>query len=154
VLTNDREIKLMAAVDTFAKFSNCMARKLACLAIDDHYDIIGIGWNGTMSGFTPCEQGGCGRCADSEAVGGSIPAGERLEECICLHAEQHLAALHGRRRLLDSRVLITTQPCTSCAKLLLGCGVREVIYRDPYPAAKLVRAGTGYNTFSMRQFHV
>jgi dCMP deaminase len=63
-----------------------------------------------------------------------IPSGERQELCRALHAEQNAiiqAALHG----VDTRnstLYCTTQPCVTCAKMLINAGVKRVVYHGDY----------------------
>jgi dCMP deaminase len=64
-----------------------------------------------------------------------IPPGERVELCRGLHAEQNAiiqGALHGVS-LQGSILYCTTQPCVTCAKMLINAGVGRVVYQGDYP---------------------
>jgi dCMP deaminase len=51
-----------------------------------------------------------------------------------IHAEVNLCSLfkRGEARL----VACTTKPCTSCMQMLCAYGVKEVFYREDYPASE------------------
>lgn len=80
--------------------------------------------------------------------GKSILEGARADSLIeftrCLHAEQAAIVNAARAGIsLDgSRLFTTTFPCHECTKFIIGAGVIEVQYIDPYPkslAADLYR---------------
>lgn len=90
--------------------------------------ILATGYNGAPSGLRHCEEVGCLR----EKMG--IPSGKQLELCRGLHAEQNAiiqGALHGVS-LKDSVLYCTTQPCVTCAKMLINAGVRRIVYEGDY----------------------
>lgn len=76
--------------------------------------------------------------------GHSILSGTRAASIIeftrCLHAEQAAIANAARQGVsTDNSVLYTTTfPCHECAKFIVGAGIREVVYVEPYPKS-LVR---------------
>jgi len=110
-----------------ARRSTCLRRHVGALLVHDKR-ILATGYNGAPAGLPHCEQVGCLR----ESMG--IPSGERQELCRALHAEQNAiiqAALHGVNTR-DAVLYCTTQPCVTCAKMLINAGVKRVVYRGDY----------------------
>lgn len=64
-------------------------------------------------------------------ISNHIPSGEKLEMCKAVHAEQNLVVRLGDK-LENSTVYITTRPCTTCTKLLIQAGVREIVWDKDY----------------------
>jgi len=64
-----------------------------------------------------------------------VASGERQELCRGLHAEQNAivqAALHGLS-IKGSILYCTTQPCVTCAKMIINSGIKKIIYKEKYP---------------------
>ena len=64
-----------------------------------------------------------------------VPSGQRHEICRGLHAEQN-ALLQAARygiNIEGSSIYINTQPCVVCAKMLINAGIKEIVYKNPYP---------------------
>ncbi|WP_419862458.1 hypothetical protein [Candidatus Poriferisodalis sp.] len=70
-----------------------------------------------------------------------IRAKDLIEFIRCLHAEQ--AAIVGAARSGTStegaKLFCTTFPCHECAKLIVGSGIVEVYYVEPYPKSLVER---------------
>jgi dCMP deaminase len=108
--------------------STCLRRSVGAIIVRDKR-ILSTGYNGAPRGLAHCEQAGCLR----ERLG--IPSGQRQEICRGLHAEQNAiiqAALYGTP-IEGSSVYCTTQPCVTCAKMIINAGVLRVVYENPYP---------------------
>ncbi|MCM8792296.1 MAG: cytidine/deoxycytidylate deaminase family protein [Candidatus Omnitrophica bacterium] len=120
-----------------AQRSTCMRRQVGAVAVRDKR-ILATGYNGAPSGLAHCIDIGCLR----EKLG--IPSGQRQELCRAIHAEQNViiqAALHNVD-LKDATLYVTNHPCVSCAKMLISCGIREIVMLDGYPdylAKKLLK---------------
>ena len=111
-----------------ARRSTCLRRKVGALLVREKR-ILASGYNGAPSGLPHCEEVGCRRAQ----LG--IPSGERQELCRALHAEQNAiiqAALHGVNTR-GSILYCTTQPCITCAKMLINAGVTRIVYHGEYP---------------------
>ena len=64
-----------------------------------------------------------------------IPSGQRQEICRGLHAEQNAiiqAARYGTN-IMGASIYVTTQPCVTCAKMIINAGIEEIVYQNPYP---------------------
>ena len=111
-----------------ASRSTCLRRHVGAIIVKDKR-IIATGYNGAPSGLLHCADTGCIR----EKLG--VPAGERHELCMGLHAEQNAiiqAAVHGVS-VTGGVLYTTTQPCTLCSKMLINARIEEIIFAGPYP---------------------
>ncbi len=111
-----------------ARRSTCLRRQVGAVLVR-RKRILATGYNGAPSGLAHCDEVGCLR----ERLG--VPAGERTELCRGLHAEQNAiiqGALHGVS-LENSVLYCTTQPCVTCAKMLVNAGVARIVYEGDYP---------------------
>jgi len=111
-----------------ASRSNCVKRKVAAVVTLDRR-IISTGYNGTPRGTKNCNEGGCPRCNDL------APGGTQLGDCVCSHGEENAitqAAYHGVS-LRGATLYTTFSPCLQCTKMILNCGIVEVVYNHDYP---------------------
>ena len=55
-----------------------------------------------------------------------------------VHAEQNMIGICCKNgySTKDLTVYISLQPCIDCAKILVACGIKEVVYLDIYPRSK------------------
>lgn len=125
--------------------TTCLRRAVGAVVVKDNR-ILATGYNGVPAGMKHCRQTGCLR----EKMG--VPSGERQEICRGLHAEQN-AIIQAARYGIDisgAKIYITTQPCITCAKMLVNAGISEIIYANPYPdelsLGILDEAGIPYRT--------
>jgi dCMP deaminase len=108
--------------------SNCMKRKVAAIIVKEKR-VTSTGYNGTPRGAKNCNEGGCPRC-NSMAESGTA-----LDECLCCHGEENAitqAAYHGTS-LKGSTLYTTYAPCLLCTKMIINCGIAEVVYNQEYP---------------------
>ena len=112
-----------------AKRSTCLRRRVGAVLVSGRR-ILATGYNGPPQGLKHCrELGGCYR----EKL--EIPSGQRQELCRAVHAEQNAviqAAIHGVA-LQNVILYCTTQPCVTCAKILINANVRRIVYAGDYP---------------------
>src|SRR5262245_5985599 len=122
------EYLMSMAVDQAAR---CNCRKTpvgAVIARDDR--VISTGYNGTITGFANCIDGGCPRCSDPNVLSGT-----RLDRCICVHAEQNALLTAARFGVRVERAVcwVTNEPCLDCTKQLIQARLAEVRYWNAYP---------------------
>lgn len=86
-----------------------------------------------------------GLAREPDASGNSVLQGARAAALIeftrCMHAEQ-AAIINAARSGVstDGAILCcTTFPCHECAKMILGAGIVEVLYIEPYPKSLVSR---------------
>ena len=110
-----------------AKMSTCASgRKVGAVFVRDKR-LLTTGFNGVPSGYPHPE-----KCARREA---GVPSGERLDMCICAHAEANgiaNAARHGIS-LAGSTAYVTCQPCAACTGAMACVGVAKVVFEGDYP---------------------
>lgn len=111
-----------------AQRSTCLRRKVGAVAVKDKR-ILATGYNGAPSGLAHCIEIGCLR----EKL--NIPSGQRQELCRALHAEQNviIQAVLYNVDLKGAKLYVTNQPCVTCSKMLISCGIKEIIILDGYP---------------------
>ena len=110
-----------------AERSNCCRRKVGGVIVKDNH-IIATGYNGTPTGTTNCFDGGCPRCS------GNHKTGEKLDECLCVHAEQNAicqAAKYGNA-IGGGHIYITCSPCLTCLKLIINAGISRIVFGEWY----------------------
>ncbi len=85
------------------------------------------------------------RATKADDGGASVLAGARASALIeftrCLHAEQAVIVNAARAGVVtDGATLFTsTFPCHECAKMIIGAGIVEVHYIEPYPKSLVGR---------------
>ncbi len=126
--------------------TTCMRRAVGAVIVKDNR-ILATGYNGVPAGMHHCAEVGCLR----DQLG--VPSGQRQEICRGLHAEQN-AIIQAAKYGIDisgAKIYITTQPCITCAKMLINAGITEIIYANPYPdelsLGMLDEAGIEYRVF-------
>jgi dCMP deaminase len=107
--------------------SNCLSRHVGAVIVKDR-QIISTGYNGTPKGITNCNEGGCPRCW---SLGKS---GARLDECLCVHAEENaiVQAAYNGIGIAGGTIYTTFCPCSYCAKSIINAGIRRVVYTEAY----------------------
>ena len=117
----------MGIAKVVASRSNCVKRKVAAILVKDKR-VISTGYNGTPRGTKNCNEGGCPRCNQLDV------SGANLEDCLCSHAEENAitqAAYHGTS-VKDAVIYSTYSPCLLCTKMIINCGISEVIFNVAY----------------------
>ncbi|CAF0877205.1 unnamed protein product [Rotaria sp. Silwood1] len=116
------------SLDCFS--GNCVRHRVGCIIADTDQRIIATGYNGTPDNIKACDQGGCKRCWNM-----SIEHGERLDECICIHAEESALFEAGRRLCRDTTLYVTHNPCRQCSKKIIQNGIKRVVYTREYSSS-------------------
>ncbi|MGL4721880.1 MAG: deoxycytidylate deaminase [Desulfovibrionaceae bacterium] len=109
-----------------ATHSNCARRQVGALAVYNDI-IIAYGHNSTVLREESCD-------STTTCIRNGIASGRDLDICWALHAEQNmlLYALSQHVSLEQSTVYCTTEPCSTCMKLLLGAKVSAIYYSEEY----------------------
>jgi dCMP deaminase len=102
------------AIET-SKLSYCERAKVGCIAVKEG-NILGFGFNGTVSGHVNC-------CEKDGKTKDDV-----------LHAEQNLITKCARNgvALRGATVFCTLTPCIMCAKLLIQSGISRLVIMDKY----------------------
>jgi dCMP deaminase len=65
-------------------------------------------------------------------MGAGLPSGEGLHLCQAIHAE--INALVQCRNIDDIySVYTTSSPCVLCMRVIVGTGVKRIVFREAYP---------------------
>ncbi|MGH8983991.1 MAG: deoxycytidylate deaminase [Acidimicrobiia bacterium] len=139
-----RDEYYMGIADAVEKGANCLGTKVGAVIVLNNR-VVSTGYNGTPEGFDNCLDGGCVRCHDrwlekqgriEEMSDPAHRAGQALDRCVCVHAEQNAFITAARfGNAVEGATLYTTwSPCFSCLKEAVQAGVRRVVYRTWYRA--------------------
>jgi len=118
----------MEITNIVKKRSNCIKRKVGCIIVDDNEKIIlSTGYNGSPRNMKNCMEGGCIRCNNKE-----IKSGEKLDECICIHAEEN-GILYLKNKTKEMTMYVSNRPCLTCLTKIVQIGIKRIIYMEEYP---------------------
>ncbi len=118
-----------------SKRATCNRGKNGCVIVKDKR-ILATGYVGSPSGLPHCDEEG-------HLLRDVItPSGKVTKHCMrTIHAEQNAicqAAKFGTS--LEGAVLYSKmEPCFSCAKMIVNCGIKRVVCQKRYHAAKETR---------------
>lgn len=117
--------------------STCRRRSVGCVLVDAYNRVLSTGYNGVARGQPHCnsyvlmERSGV-EFYPHACPGSTATSGTRIDECGAIHAEQNALVQCGRVDMLRT-CYVTTCPCMSCLKLLLGTPCERLVYSEPYP---------------------
>jgi len=123
----------MKIAEVVSQRSTCIKRKVGAVLIKDSH-IISTGYNGAPSGFKHCNADTC--------VRKNLKSGEKPELCRGIHAEINCilqAAIHGTSIEGNTTLYSTTFPCMSCLKLIIGAGIKKIVYKEGYDMGNKVK---------------
>lgn len=111
----------------YSEETSCLRRKVGAVITVENRLVSG-GYNGCPKGIPSCRE--LHKCARE-----GCKSGENLQACKSLHAEMNAicqTSLLGTS-IKGGTIYITTQPCSLCSKLIIGTGLKRVVYRESYP---------------------
>ncbi|KKP67601.1 MAG: hypothetical protein UR68_C0008G0004 [Candidatus Roizmanbacteria bacterium GW2011_GWA2_35_19] len=108
--------------------ADCLRREVGCILVKD-LRIMATGYNGAPHGIVDCSKGGCVRCQKRHK--GELDSRMDEESCVCIHAEQNsiIQAAYLGLATKGATLFSTTNPCSSCAKMLINAGIKRVVCR-------------------------
>lgn len=131
--TKDEYFMAMARI--VASRTTCLRRSVGCVLVSERGHVLATGYNGVASGLPHCNARGYDLLSEASyphaCVGALAASGHDLDACEAIHAEQN-ALLQCRDVWQIDACYVTTFPCVSCAKLLLGTACRRIIYSEDY----------------------
>ena len=107
--------RYLEMAEIWAKNSYCKRRQVGALLVKNNM-IISDGYNGTPSGFeNVCEENG-------------------VTKPYVLHAEANAISKVAKsgNSSENATLYVTASPCIECAKLIIQCGIKRVVYKDEY----------------------
>jgi len=115
-----------------ASRSTCLRRRYGAVIVKDRV-IVSTGYNGAPRGATNCID--TGRCVRKEL---NVPAGQRYELCVAVHAEQNAIINGSPERMKGATIYITGieedgslaegKPCLLCRRMIRNAQIEEVVY--------------------------
>jgi len=124
-------------VDAVAKRATCNRGRSACVLVGEDGCILSTGYVGSPHGFPHCDDEGHLFINQINEDGETVS-----QHCIrTIHCEVNAVAQAARRgiALKGATAYITMEPCYSCAKMLLQCGVKRIVCKYQYRYGKLSR---------------
>jgi dCMP deaminase len=109
---------------TTARRGSCRRRQVGCVLLNERYEVLATGYNGSPRGFP--------HCTDFPCAGAYARSGEGLDLCEAIHAEQN-ALLQCEDVNCIRYCFCTAEPCVHCVKLLLNTSCQHVIFNESYP---------------------
>ena len=119
-----RSHTFMSMAEILSKQGTCSRRQVGCIITNKRHHIIGSGYNGNASGLRHCLLTPC--------LGSSMQAGEGLELCEAIHAEQNALLQCSDVHDIEN-IYVTTPPCLHCTKLLLNTSCNTIFSKGTYP---------------------
>jgi dCMP deaminase len=119
----------MEVAKLFAKRTTCVRRAVGAVAVDADGYLLGTGYNGVPKGFSHCSEG-------NPCSGANSPSGTNIDGCSAIHAEQNLLLHCGDVQKIHT-IYVTTSPCVSCLKLLLGTNTKRIVFSEDYPGSDI-----------------
>ncbi|NTU41524.1 MAG: dCMP deaminase family protein [Nitrospirales bacterium] len=115
-----------------ASRSTCLRRRYGAVIVKDNI-LVSTGYNGAPRGSVSCVD--TDRCKRREL---NVPAGERYELCVAVHAEQNAIVNGSIERMKDATIYIAGfeddgsfaegKPCLLCRRMIQNALIKEVIY--------------------------
>lgn len=104
--------------------STCVRRRVGCVLVDKHGQVMATGYNGVASGMNHCIADPC--------QGSAMPSGTGLSSCRAIHAEMN-ALIQCRDTQAIDILYCTTAPCIDCVKVLMNTSCQRICFLDSYP---------------------
>ena len=99
--------------------ATCPRMHCGCVIVKERY-VLSTGYNGSLPGLEHCEDAGC-LIVDNHCV-----RTNHAEMNAITQAAKHGVSLDG------ATAYVTNTPCTTCAKALVGAGIRNVVVFSDY----------------------
>lgn len=109
-----------------ASRSTCIRRHVGAVLVNEKHRILGTGYNGPYSGYPHCTEESCIRTKMN------IPSGSETHLCVAVHAEMNIIHMLRDTEIKDGTLYCTTQPCCTCLKSFLSCGIYRIVWKDEY----------------------
>ncbi len=77
---------------------------------------------GTPGRIKNCFEGGCEGCQKEKAD-------SQKKDCYCVHPIENILLEAGIKNANGGTVYVTQFPCIWCSKLLIGAGIKRVLYQ-------------------------
>jgi dCMP deaminase len=109
-----------------ASRATCPRRAVGAVLVDKDGRLVSTGYNGVAPGMVHCIDSPCPGHPGMDGLGGP------RESCEALHAEANAVAQAFGSNRAPHTLYCSLTPCFACAKLLLACGVSQVVALQAY----------------------
>lgn len=118
-----------------SKRSTCLRRQYGAVIVKDNV-IVGTGFNGAPRGESNCTDTNI--CVRQQL---NVPAGERYELCVAVHAEQNAIINSTPSEMVDATIYVaghniadgsfaSGQPCLLCRRMIQNARIKEAVFFD------------------------
>lgn len=132
MITPEKKKEWMRSLETYAKFSNCRSRHIACIILDDDGELIAIEHNRTANPV--CINKECYKRMMGDDSGPS-------PHCKAVHAEEGAAKIVKHLMMRDSPFIKVTKkpytaimncgyPCANCLQELFSSHVKNLVLKN------------------------
>ena len=112
--------------ENVASRSTCIRRSVGAVLVNTKHRVLGTGYNGPYSGYPHCTKDTCIRTKLN------IPSGSEPHLCVAVHAEMNIIHMLKDTEIEGGTLYCTTQPCCTCLKSFLSCGIYRIVWKDKY----------------------
>ena len=118
--------RYMNLTKEISKWSSCLRRQVGAIITVDRR-IVATGYNGAPSGIMSCKE-------RNQCMRESVNSGEKLDECLAVHAEQNAIAQAAKMGISinNGELYVTTFPCVNCMKQIIASGITRIYYEENY----------------------
>ena len=116
-----REV-FMRLAEVWSERSTCSSRaSVGCVIVNDFYQVIASGYNGSPHGVRHCDEVGC----DLDGSGHCVRS---------VHAEMNAILQCARVGVSCNGAIMycTSSPCIRCANAIVNAGIKSIWYKDIY----------------------
>lgn len=120
---------MMQVAEVVAKRATCVRRSVGAVITSEAGIVLATGFNGVPQGLLHCNEG-------NPCTGALAKSGDRLDECLAIHAEQNaMIQLSNPREA--AFIYSTTETCIHCTKMLLNTSIHTIYFRESYVATSI-----------------
>jgi len=114
---HDWDIYFIQIAQVVASKSKDPSTKVGCVIVDSEHRPVSFGYNGFVS-----------KCDESY-----MTYDRPMKYKLIIHAEMNAILFADRNALRGATIYCTHQPCETCLKHILQCGIKRIVYDDPGP---------------------
>lgn len=122
----EKDLEYLSLAKYVSNYATCKSRNVGAVIVKDG-KILSIGYNGAPDNYEECPT--CYRRDQG------FKSGTMLDKCYAVHAEQRaiMDALINGYDIQGATIYVNCSPCTTCAKLLIHLGIKNIITSSYYP---------------------
>ena len=133
IYNTKQAMDILTLADNFAKQNTtCKKTAVGCYIVNE-YEHRTVAAKGCNRSGTPCKDIGCLR---EQMYGDNSKEHRQTCRCYGHHAEQDAISRLDKDHAENLSAFVTRYPCDECAKVLIGAGVKLVVYGRKFPISE------------------